>query len=158
MNAYDLLQQLFFSNVPSMRETINRVNPWWAYECLYCLRSMSPAKQPQTLIIAADAKHAVQKHIKKTVYTLAWSIRLVSSTPWLFLPPSSLPSHVFMHLSSWGCGIKNGWLLSATGIYLCKNSGEKAWRASISGKHSQLTGLIPSTPQPPLAVLQTGPI
>lgn len=97
----------------------------------------------------------------KYIRTLARSIWLVSSTPWLFLPPSFLPvapSSGLVHLSSWGCSIKNGWLLSATGIYLCETRGEKAWQASISCKHSQLTGLIPSTPQPPLATLQTRPI
>lgn len=151
----------FVTNVPLMRETINRVKPRWVHEWLHCVQVCLTSKTTLDIhtVIAADAERTEQKHMKKTVYTLAWSIWLVLSTPWL-LPPSlpAPPSSVFMPLYSWGCGIKNGWLLSATGISLCENSGEKAWRASISGKHSQLTGLIPSTLQPPLATLQAGPI
>lgn len=68
--------------------------------------------------------------------------------------PTFLPPPALVHLSSWGCGIKNGWLLSATGIYLCGT----LWWKSLAGLYFmqtqlQLTGPIPTAPLPPLAPL-----
>lgn len=112
--------------------------------CCWCWASRTRTHQ-------ADSKYILRtslKHLAGVIHT--------SAVPRSLFSPRS-PSSGLVRLSSWGCSIKNGWLLSATGIYLCETCGEKAWQASISCKHSQLTGLIPSAPPLPLAALQTSP-